>query len=38
MKQTHSSPAEGRVMDWKDRVNFGELVRRFDRGDRGVDL
>lgn len=25
-------------MDWKDRVDFGELVRRFDRGDRGADL
>jgi len=25
-------------MDWKDRVDFGELVRRFDRGDRGIDL
>lgn len=25
-------------MDWKDRVDFGELVRRFDRGDRGEDL
>jgi hypothetical protein len=25
-------------MDWKDRVDFEELVRRFDRGDRGADL
>lgn len=25
-------------MDWKDRVDFGELVRRFDRGDREPDL
>jgi hypothetical protein len=25
-------------MDWKDRVDFGELVRRFDRGERGTDL
>lgn len=38
MKQTYSFPAEGRVMDWKDRVDFGELIRRFDRGDRGIDL